>query len=188
MVITEPGRLEVLVNGWLMSAVGRFWYWGFINSMGLRGDERIIDYGSGTGIGAWCAAQVLKNGHVTCVDVSKAWLDAARRRLGGFDNVDFRLGDICTLGLPGGAYDGIIVSFVLHDIDREDRPTKVKCLADRLKAGGKIFLKEPLGANHGMPAREVDVLMRGAGMAAERSAEVYMPTMGRCIEATYVKK
>ncbi len=186
MAFAEPGRGEVLMTRYLLGTIGRLWYGKYFNGLELNGGERVIDYGSGAGIGAAYVARKLgKGGRLTCVDISRAWLDEARRRLRGYSNVDFRLGDICCPGLPDGAYDAAIVSFVLHDMGEEERPRKLGCLAKKLKAGGKIFIREPVSL---ISRREIRKLMADAGMEEAGSADGRVPTMGPTFEATYVRR
>jgi ubiquinone/menaquinone biosynthesis C-methylase UbiE len=188
MKFQEPGPMEVVINGFLLSTIGRSWYRHHVESMGFRGDERVIDYGSGSGVGAMFAARKLKNGHVTCVDISKAWLEAARKRLRGFGNVDFVQGEICEVGLPDGAYDAVIMSMVLHDVPGHQRHHNLKCLVGKLKKCGKIFLREPVSMSHGIAAQEVRALMAAMRMEETAASFFYMPTMGRTFDATYVKR
>lgn len=186
----EPPAIEVFITNWLGATLGSGWYRRHIESLGLKGNETVMDFGSGAGIGAKYAARILQkgSGHLTCVDISAVWIKEAKKRLRRFDNVDFRLGDICALGLKDGTYDAIIISFVLHDIPEGERSQKLKCLASKLKKGGKIFITEPVDEGHGMLAEEVRGLMADAGMAEEKSAVIKVPMMGPSFDATFVKR
>ena len=88
----------------------------------------------------------------------------AKRRLSKFRNVDFVLSDISTSSLPDGSFDVIVVSYVLHDIPKKERSEIVCSLAKKVKPSGRIHLREPTKASHGMPVEEIRMLMNNAGM------------------------
>ena len=139
----------------------------YVDRMSLQGHERVLDFGSGAGTPArMLARKLLKGGgQVTCVDVSRVWLETARRRLARYPNVKFKLGEISSLGLPDAAYDVVLVHFVLHDIPAAERPRVVQHLARKLAPGGKLFIREPLEQ---LARDEIVRLMRENGLERDR--------------------
>jgi SAM-dependent methyltransferase len=168
----EPSSLDVALASLALRTILRPYYARLVRGLGLRGDERVIDFGSGPGAAAVHLAAALSTGRgqVTCVDVSKAWLRAAQKMTERYTNVAFKLGEIATLDIADGAYDVVFFHFVLHDIPAERRAETVRHLAAKLRAhraggtGGRLFLREPTGKGHGMPPDEIDRLMTGAGL------------------------
>lgn len=162
----EPSSAEVLLTELLTSTLARGYYRGIPDWMGLRGDEVVMDYGSGSGAASWFIAQRLANGRgrLTCVDVSEVWMRVARRRLKECTNVEYYLGDIARLSLKDGIYDAILMHLVLHHIQANERLAKVRCLRSKLKAGGRLFVREPTVKRHGMGADELRSIMKGAGL------------------------
>lgn len=51
-------------------------------------------------------------GRLTCVDISKKWMDVSRWRLGKYPNADFKLGDIATLDIPDASCESRCVLFL----------------------------------------------------------------------------
>jgi ubiquinone/menaquinone biosynthesis C-methylase UbiE len=95
----------------------------YIRTLGLTGTERVLDFGSGSGIGARHLAALLKRGgHLTCVDTSRSLTAKARRRLRRYPNVDFRVGELPALALPGGSYQVVFIHYVLHELPRRPGP------------------------------------------------------------------
>jgi ubiquinone/menaquinone biosynthesis C-methylase UbiE len=162
----EPSSLDVTLASLAMRTILRPYYARFVRSLNLKGDERVIDFGSGPGAAAVHLAAALAEGggQVTCVDVSHAWLRAARRTTARYANVAFKLGEIAALDIADGAYDAVFMHFVLHDIPAKKRPEAVRHLAAKLRAGGRLFLREPTGKGHGMPPDEIHRLMIGAAL------------------------
>lgn len=186
---TEPAPLEVFLTRVLLGTIGRGVYRRHVDSLGLTGAEKVIDYGSGAGIGAtYLASKLTKGGSLTCVDISQRWLAEAKRRLKKYRNVDFRHGDICLLDLPDGVYDAVVISFVLHDIPEGGRLQKLRCLVKKLRRGGKIFVREPTSGNEGITPGEVRSLMAGCGMEEVTLVKGSIPLMGPTFDATYVKR
>jgi ubiquinone/menaquinone biosynthesis C-methylase UbiE len=83
----------------------------------LKEGETYLDLGSGAGIDCFLAAQkVGKNGKVIGVDMTPEMLDKAREnaRSGGFENVEFRLGEIEHLPVADNTVDVITSNCVIN--------------------------------------------------------------------------
>jgi SAM-dependent methyltransferase len=164
----EPSRFQVWESLFVSGTMLKPAYRRFVERMGLSGNERVLDFGSGSGAEAvHLAGRLSKGGHLTCLDISRTWLETARKRLKDYTNVSFLLGDITALNIPPGSFDSVAVHLVLHDIPAEARPAVVKELARVMKKGARLHIREPLGDSHlgeGMTAAEVRSLLAGAGL------------------------
>jgi len=176
----EPSRFEILVDAILINRVFSRLYGRYVDSLGLRGDERVLDFGSGSGsMSRHIARRLLRGGgRVTCLDPSRTWMRIARRRLRRYPNVEFRPGTVEGLAGETAAFDAIVIHFMLHDIDRLRRASTVRALARSLKDPGRLFVREPTKAGHGMPADEVRRLMLGAGLREVASVESRLLLVG----------
>ena len=142
---------------------GLLLYKPYFKAFGLKGNESVLDFGCGGGIGSRCLANLLHNGgHLTCIDVSRYWMARARKRLNTYSNVECRLGDIRKLDIPDSFFDVISTFYVIHDIHPAERQDIVKALSRKLKAGGLFFIKEPVKMLHGMPAEAIRTLLSDA--------------------------
>ncbi len=159
-----------------------------VDQLGLAGSEWVLDYGSGSGrIARHIARRLLTGGgHLTCVDVSPVWMDAARKRLKKYPNVDFKLGDVAALDIEDGAYDAVVIHFVLHHVDKNIRVEKVSILSHKLKEGGKLFLSEPTREQHGVSAGEIRRVMAAVGLR-ERGSRFTRSLMGKVFEGVFEK-
>jgi len=161
----KPSFLFVLEDILKNFLGGPLLYSPYIKSLGIKGNERILDFGCGGGISSRCIAKKLtKGGFLTCVDTSKFWMKKAETRLRKYNNVEFKTGDIRDLDIPDSSYDIMSMVHVIHDIAPELRQAIVKSLAAKLKAGGKLFIIEPTKKTHGMPIEEIRTLMSNAGL------------------------
>jgi ubiquinone/menaquinone biosynthesis C-methylase UbiE len=86
----------------------------------------------------------------------------------GFQNVDFKLGDIVTLDVQDESYDIVTIHFVLHEIEESVRQEKVNTLARTLKSDGAMFVREPVSERHGMPPDEIRTLVSSTGLLEVR--------------------
>lgn len=165
MSVKEPSAVDVFVTSVLGYATARR-YRSYVNSFGLRGSEWVLDYGSGSGRISRHIAQrlLLGDGHLTCVDVSTVWMNKVRKQLKKYPNVDFKLGDITSLAIDDNAYDVVVVHFVLHHVDERERNEKVRALTEKLRAGGRLFIREPIREGHGTPVDQIQELMKNAGL------------------------
>ena len=182
----EPGSVEVFLTV-LSGRVTARRYKRYVDAMGLMGSEMVLDYGSGSGRISRHIAQrlLLGNGHLTCVDVSTVWMDTVRRLLKKYTNVDFKLGDISLLAIDDNAYDVVVVHFVLHHVDRKERQEKVGVLSRKLKAGGRLFVREPTREGHGTPVDEIRQLMSTAGLCERESRMTRSLLIGPVYEGVF---
>jgi ubiquinone/menaquinone biosynthesis C-methylase UbiE len=160
---------DTIFSNWLANGL----YKKYIYSLGLEGDENVLDFGSGSGAGSRHFARILSEngGQLTCLDTSKPWMKTAMRRLNKYSNVRFITDDIRNADIPNRSFDIISIHIMLHDIDKGERPEIVRALAASLRSGGKLFIREPVNPSHGMPADEIRLLMTGNGLR-ETSFEI----------------
>jgi ubiquinone/menaquinone biosynthesis C-methylase UbiE len=170
MSITHPGKIRIAFILLVTRLSRRFIYRKFVEEIGLKGEEYVLDFGAGWGDNTYYIAKSLnEKGKVTALDVSEEWQTVAKRRLKKFNNIDFIQSDIRSSTLPDGSFDVIVVHYVLHDIPNVERPDIVKSLANKVKPNGFIQLREPTKERHGMPVDEIRALMKKAGMKESHS-------------------
>jgi trans-aconitate 2-methyltransferase len=81
----------------------------------LRGDERVLDAGCGSGRVTQELLEKLPNGHVVALDASAAMLDEARRRLAGYgDRVEFVEADLAAPLPVAPPVDAILSTATFH--------------------------------------------------------------------------
>lgn len=139
-----------------------------IAALGLRGHERVLEVGTGSGYAAAVLSRLAKE--VYTIERLASLADTARARLArlGYDNVQVLCGD-GTLGWPAHApYDAIAVA--------AGGPEVPKALLEQLAPGGILVI--PVG-----PDESSQVLMRvtrdAAGFRSEPLTEVrFMPLIG----------
>lgn len=159
---------------------GPLLYGPYMKTFGLKGNERVLDFGCGGGAGSACLAGLLSsNGHVTCVDVSAYWIEKARKRLKKYSNVDCMAGDIGELDIADSSFDVVSVFHVIHDIAPSQRQAAVDALSRKLKAGGRLFVREPIKTSHGMPVDEIRALMSSAGLKEAEHRQTKSEYTGR---------
>jgi len=104
-----------------------------LDRLELRGDERVLDAGCGTGRVTAALLDRLPRGEVVAVDGSPAMVEEARRRLG--DTADVRVADLLELELDEPV-DAILSTATFHWINDHDR--LFERLLDALTPGGRL--------------------------------------------------
>ncbi|MCX7857069.1 MAG: arsenite methyltransferase [Deltaproteobacteria bacterium] len=109
----------------------------------LKEGDVVLDLGSGAGFDCFIAARkVGKTGRVIGIDMTREMIERAREnaKKGGFDNVEFRLGEIENLPLPDNYVDVIISNCVINLI-----PDKRSAFGEAfrvLKPKGRIIISD----------------------------------------------
>jgi ArsR family transcriptional regulator len=96
----------------------------------------------GCGTGQVSAALAPFVGRVIAVDASATMLQAAKRRLSAFDNIDLRRGELEALPIDGGRLDVATLMLVLHHVPEPERALAE--VARVLKPGGRVIIGDML--------------------------------------------
>jgi ubiquinone/menaquinone biosynthesis C-methylase UbiE len=136
-----------------------------IQSLDLKGDESVLDFGCGGGTASRYIMDFLtERGHLLGVDTSAYWINIASRRLKKYPNATFKVGDIRTMNLPEGSMNVIMTFHVLHHIEPAERLSVVQELSRLLKEDGRLYIRERIEASHGIPAAELRSLLSRVGL------------------------
>lgn len=117
-----------------------------LREMNLRGDESIIDFGSGLGQFTRAMARVVRRGRVIGIERDETQLAGAKRLAesdGEAGLADFRRGDVVDLDLPDsewGTYDVAHARFVLEHVGDPQRV--VANMARAVRSGGRVVLAD----------------------------------------------
>ena len=96
----------------------------------------------GCGTGQMTAALAPFVGHVIAVDASAAMLQAAKKRLQGFENIELRRGDLEALPIDDGRLDAATLALVLHHLAEPERALAE--VARVLKPRGRVLIVDML--------------------------------------------
>ena len=103
-------------------------------------DWTVGDLGCGTGQMTAALAPFVR--HVIAVDGSAAMLQAAKKRLQGFDNIELRRGDLEALPIDDARLDAATLALVLHHL--ADPRRVLAEVARVLKPGGQLLVVDML--------------------------------------------
>ncbi|NLG72289.1 MAG: arsenite methyltransferase [Chloroflexi bacterium] len=118
-------------------------------SAGIRPGETVLDLGSGAGIDAFLAAREAgPEGRVIGVDMTPEMIARARANAikGGFNQVEFRLGEIEALPVESESVDVVISNCVINLV-----PDKAKAFSEIyrvLRPGGRFSISDIVTIGH----------------------------------------
>lgn len=114
--------------------------WGAVvlDRLALRGDERVLDAGCGSGRVTELLAERLPRGQVIALDASPSMVAAARTRLARFgERVGFLVADLGEpLPIEEGSLDAVVSTATFHWVP--DHDALFRGLADVLRPGGYL--------------------------------------------------
>ncbi len=105
--------------------------------------EKILDLCSGTGrVASWIAAATGEAGEVLGMDLSQRMVEVAKRRYGRFHKVKFFHQDVSKPWGYQNYFDGIFISFALHELPEKDRLEVLGHGYQALKEGGRMVIAD----------------------------------------------
>lgn len=144
----KPTRPEIGLTLGVGLTILSPYYRAFVDSLNFYGHEKVIHFGSGSGVCSRHIAARLRRGggHLDCVDISDRWTRVIRHTLGCYQNISFHFGDMEDLDLSDDDYDAVVLHFVLHDIPKRNRCRIIATLVNKLKPAGRLLLREPVAS------------------------------------------
>lgn len=189
MSITEPSKTSIRVHELFWLKLMKGYYRKLVESFDLKGDENVLDFGCGPGAASKFIAQILEKGggELTCLDLSKTWIERAKKHLGRFSNVEYYAEDIRKWDEKNDYFDAVIIHFMLHDIDKSDRQEVVRALAKKMKTDAKLFIREPTKGSHSLRSEEIQELMLKSGLKETESKTTKNFIMGSMYMGVFSK-
>lgn len=189
MTIYDPSKLEIVITRFSHFLLRKY-YRRFVKILELQPNDKVLEFGSGTGYLANLMSKELvgRESWISCVEISEKWNEVARKKLKRYPNIDFYCGMIYELDMKENYYDKVVIHVVLHDVAQEKREAVVKAMVKRLKKKGKIILREPIKTDHGIPEDEIRELMKKAGMTEVQSQLTDRRLIGTVFDGVFEKK
>src|SRR5262245_20846447 len=165
-------------SGLYTSRRGKFVVWSkLLDSLALRGDERILDLGCGRGAVLLLAAERLGTGRAVGVDLwnksdQSGNSPAATRRNaaaeGVADRVELHTGDMTALPFANDSFDVVLSNVAIHNIKGADqRDAAIDEALRVLRPGGRLMIADIFGVERytrRLRSRQVrDLARRGLG-------------------------
>lgn len=139
----NPSRLFLWSYSILSFFMSRKPYQKLLQELNLKGDEKILEFGSGVGSLAKKLATSLQNqGQLVCIDVSDKFLSRTKKKLKNYSNVKFLLGELANTDIPSNSFDYIITTWVLHHVKDTMLEPSIQKFYSVLKPDGKVFVIE----------------------------------------------
>uniref|UniRef100_UPI001359F29D class I SAM-dependent methyltransferase n=1 Tax=Geminicoccus flavidas TaxID=2506407 RepID=UPI001359F29D len=110
---TDPAAYEHFMGRWSRRLAKPF-----LEFVGTRPSDRVLDVGCGTGV--LTAALAEAGAAAVGIDASEPYLDGARR-LRSHPNITYELGDVRRMRFADGFFDGCVSTLVLDIIPEADR-------------------------------------------------------------------
>jgi ubiquinone/menaquinone biosynthesis C-methylase UbiE len=138
----------------------------------LGSGETVLDIGSGGGFDAFLAAAVVgETGRVIGVDATPEMVHRARQLAAehGYDNVDFRLGEMENLPVADGAADVIISNCVINL--SPEKPRVFQELFRVLRPGGRLAISDVVATAELPPEVKEDLTLYASCIAGARTID-----------------
>ena len=108
-----------------------------------KNGEKILDLCSGTGRAAsWIAQAVGQEGEVVGMDIAKSMVEVAKNRYRELENLIFQQKDVTESWEYQSRFDGIFISFALHELPKTERGEVLERCYLALKEDGRIVIAD----------------------------------------------
>lgn len=108
-----------------------------------KNGEKILDLCSGTGrVASWIARAVGREGEVIGMDIAKSMVEVAKKRYRRLENVIFQQKDVTESWEYQSRFDGIFISFALHELPDSERLGVLQRSYLALKEEGRIVIAD----------------------------------------------
>lgn len=181
--------LDRYADYWLRHQLLARVYKKYVNSLGLVGNETVLDFGCGSGASARhiAAALARDGGRLVCCEPYPEWLALARRRLRRFRHVAFVEGGAPSLKNMPDCFDAIHVHFFLHTLDPAKRLEAAAALARSLSPSGSLFIREPIMGPESIDVEEIREMMKAQALKEDAFHIGRLPFAGRTYSGVFVR-
>lgn len=131
-----------------------------IAQMAIKGNQKILDVGSGTGTLALMIKKRHPQSEVFGVDPDPQIIEIARgKAVRAGLKIDFRQGFASRLPYPDNSFDRVVSSFVFHHLKHDDKIQAFKEAHRVLKPNGELHIAD-FGKPHHTFARAISFVMQ----------------------------
>ena len=109
---------------------------------GLKESDHVLEIGCGIGAVTALLSEIIRQGHITAIDISPKSIEIAEERLKHFTNIEFLVGDVIEMNI-GGRFDFIILPDVIEHIPLTEHPSLFRKLRTLIKDTGAILINIP---------------------------------------------
>lgn len=139
---------------------------------------RVLDLGTGTGLLAAMIRDAVPRAECTLVDFSEPMMEAARRRFGAAERIQYLTADYSEIDLSElGAFDAIVSSLSIHHLDHERKRRLFERAHAALVPGGVFINADHVCAESG----EMNAYYRRTWLAVMRAAGVNEESIARSV-------
>ena len=111
-----------------------------IDAMDIQPGDHILDMGAGTGKNALLMHRYLDEGSITALEIGREMQEQFTRKCGAVQNIYLEHRHI-EEPLPfREQFDKVLISYVLHGFERQERTAILQNAYRTLKPGGKLFI------------------------------------------------
>jgi len=136
-------RLYDLLSKFTAGKSGKEFLIRIIDLAELKGDEKILDVGCGTGTLACEIARKYSGVSISGIDISENLINVARRKVKRYRyNIDFRIGSALELPYEESTFNVVFTTIMFHQLDVNEKRRVVQEIYRILKGNGRYVSAE----------------------------------------------
>lgn len=163
-------KFEMYTHTFMGRTVIKSFYKKYVETLDLSNSKKILEFGCGAGcITNYLLQNIDSNTSLSCLDIDKNAIKYLKNKYKQSNHMKFYDKNILEIDFDKDSFDTIIIHYMFHDIERNERQIIMDKFNSIISDKGKIYIREPVKISHGIPSKDIKKLFNESGFVEKNS-------------------